>query len=46
MTGFCIANVMNCVNALNLDRSQYSRFPDDDFIGIDVGKFERSSGRF
>ena len=31
LPGFCIANVLTCVDGLDLFRSEYSRFPDDYF---------------
>lgn len=32
ITGYCIANVLNCADALDLRRSKVSRYPDDYFL--------------
>ena len=32
LEGFCIANILDCVDALDLKRSTYRRYPDDYFL--------------
>ena len=32
LAGFCVANILNCVDALDLERSAVERFPEDYFL--------------
>jgi hypothetical protein len=44
LVGFCIANILNCVAALDMERSIIQRFPQDDFLPQRRGRVRAIKG--
>jgi hypothetical protein len=40
LSGFCVANILNCVDALDLQKSEIRRFPNDYFLPASRGKIQ------